>query len=369
MPPKKEKGKKRKELPTAFLPDTPAWPTSEGTQPPAPRPTAPPPPPRNSGAPILVRTAGGRTATVIEKKQRGWFVCDLDGNANEEGKAHERKTLRRPHGFAPGQDHLLDSAPQAPPAKASRSSSRITNLTEEAKGDAEPETLLEARDVAVHFPITQGVFKRTVGHVRAVDGISLDVKRGRTLALVGESGCGKTTLGRALARLIEPSAGTLRFGGDDLAALSGRRLRAARRHLQMIFQDPFSAMNPRMLVGEIIAEGLVAQKIGQNSADRRRIASELLADVGLPAAALDRDPHEFSGGQRQRLTIARALYGEPKLLLLDDLTAALDAENEERFWEAVLAKWPDMTVLAATHREATARRMDRRIELAQGRPV
>ena len=114
MPPKKEKGKKRKELPTAFLPDTPAWPTSEGTQPPAPRPTAPPPPPRNSGAPILVRTAGGRTATVIEKKQRGWFVCDLDGNANEEGKAHERKTLRRPHGFAPGQDHLLDSAPQAP---------------------------------------------------------------------------------------------------------------------------------------------------------------------------------------------------------------------------------------------------------------
>ena len=113
MPPKKEKGKKRKELPTAFLPDTPAWPTSEGTQPPAPRP-APPAPPRNSGAPILVRTAGGRTATVIEKKQRGWFVCDLDGNANEEGKAHERKTLRRPHGFAPGQDHLLDSAPQAP---------------------------------------------------------------------------------------------------------------------------------------------------------------------------------------------------------------------------------------------------------------
>ena len=95
MPPKKEKGKKRKELPTAFLPDTPAWPTSEGTQPPAPRPAAPPPPPRNSGAPILVRTAGGRTATVIEKKQRGWFVCDLDGNANEEGKAHERKTLRR----------------------------------------------------------------------------------------------------------------------------------------------------------------------------------------------------------------------------------------------------------------------------------
>ena len=94
MPPKKEKGKKRKELPTAFLPDTPAWPTSEGTQPPAPRPP-PPPPPRNSGAPILVRTAGGRTATVIEKKQRGWFVCDLDGNANEEGKAHERKTLRR----------------------------------------------------------------------------------------------------------------------------------------------------------------------------------------------------------------------------------------------------------------------------------
>lgn len=218
--------------------------------------------------------------------------------------------------------HLYDSNYRGEPLPAALSTADTT--ANEVMGEAEPETLLEARDVAVHFPITKGVFKRTVGHVRAVDGISLDIKRGRTLALVGESGCGKTTLGRALARLIEPTAGTLRFGGDDLAALSGRRLRAARRHLQMIFQDPFSAMNPRMLVGEIIAEGLVAQKIGQNSAERRRIATELLADVGLPAAALDRYPHEFSGGQRQRICIARALALEPDLLICDEPTSALD---------------------------------------------
>ena len=218
--------------------------------------------------------------------------------------------------------HLYDSNYRGEPLP--KALAAADSPADEAKRGDAAETLLEARDVSVHFPITKGIFKRTVGHVRAVDGISLDLKRGRTLALVGESGCGKTTLGRALARLIEPTAGTLRFGGDDLAALSGRQLRAARRHLQMIFQDPFSAMNPRMLVGEIIAEGLVAQKIGHNSAERRRIATELLADVGLPAAALDRYPHEFSGGQRQRIAIARAMVLRPKLLVLDEPTSALD---------------------------------------------
>ena len=218
--------------------------------------------------------------------------------------------------------HLYDSNYRGEPLPAALAAADTT--ADKAKGETEPETLLEARDVAVHFPITRGVFKRTVGHVRAVDGISLDVKRGRTLALVGESGCGKTTLGRALARLIEPTAGTLRFGNDDLAALSGKRLRQARRHLQMVFQDPFSAMNPRMLVGEIIAEGLIAQKIGQSAADRRRIAIELLDDVGLPESALDRYPHEFSGGQRQRICIARALALEPSLLICDEPTSALD---------------------------------------------
>ncbi|ROO35178.1 dipeptide ABC transporter ATP-binding protein [Salinisphaera orenii] len=217
--------------------------------------------------------------------------------------------------------HLYDTRMAGQPLPAALPAAEPV-ATEAAGADAE--ALLDARDVAVHFPITRGVLRRTVGHVRAVDGVSLRLARGRTLALVGESGCGKTTLGRALARLLDATAGRADFDGTDLLNLRGRGLRAARRNLQMIFQDPFSSMNPRMLVGEILTEGLIAQKIGRNSADRRRIAAELLADVGLPEGALDRYPHEFSGGQRQRICIARALALEPKLLICDEPTSALD---------------------------------------------
>ncbi|MAS09177.1 dipeptide ABC transporter ATP-binding protein [Salinisphaera sp.] len=219
--------------------------------------------------------------------------------------------------------HLYDPAQEGAPLPAALEQAEAVR-DDDTNRDAAQGTLLEAEDIAVHFPITQGIFKRTVGHVRAVDGVSLTLQRGRTLALVGESGCGKTTLGRALARLIDPTRGTMRFGDDDLAALRGKSLRRARRHLQMVFQDPFSAMNPRMLVGEIIAEGLVAQNIGRSATDRRTIAAELLGDVGLPEAALDRYPHEFSGGQRQRICIARALALEPSLLICDEPTSALD---------------------------------------------
>jgi len=242
-------------------------------------------------------------------------------------------------------DHQQGEAlPAQPPTAQNQTDDNRRAPTSEAP-------LLDARDVAVHFPITQGLFKRTVGHVKAVDGVSLELKPGRTLALVGESGCGKTTLGRGLARLVDPTGGRVDFEGQDLATLSGRALREARRSLQMIFQDPFSSMNPRMLVGEILAEGMIAQKIGATAAERRERAARLLADVGMPESALDRYPHEFSGGQRQRICIARALALEPKLLICDEPTSALDVSVQAQVLNLLkrLQAERDLAYLFITH--------------------
>ena len=188
-------------------------------------------------------------------------------------------------------------------------------------GDA---TVLAVRDLAVHFPIRKGLLKRTVGHVKAVDGVSLEVAQGETLALVGESGCGKTTLARAVLRLIEPTAGEVRLLGEPLAGLAGDALRRKRAEMQIVFQDPFSSLNPRMRVGEILEEGMAALLPEMDKPGRRRRGLELLDQVGLPEDAARRYPHEFSGGQRQRIAIARALAVKPKLLILDEPTSALD---------------------------------------------
>jgi peptide/nickel transport system ATP-binding protein len=160
--------------------------------------------------------------------------------------------------------------------------------------------------------------------VKAVDGVDVVIPAGRTLALVGESGCGKTTVGKAILQLLRPTGGAVRFDGQDLAALSGAALRRLRRQFQIIFQDPASSMNPRMLVEDIVAEGMVAQGIGASREDRRQRVDALLQQVGLPASAADRYPHEFSGGQRQRIAIARALAVEPRLIVCDEPTSALD---------------------------------------------
>lgn len=184
--------------------------------------------------------------------------------------------------------------------------------------------LLDIQRLKVHFPIQKGVFRRTVGHVKAVDGVDLALSTGRTLALVGESGCGKTTVGKALLQLIEPTEGSVRFDQMELTQLKGRALRRRRRDFQIIFQDPASSMNPRMLVGDIIAEGLVAQGIGGGPEARSARVLELLDQVGLPADAVNRYPHEFSGGQRQRICIARALAPGPRLVVCDEPTSALD---------------------------------------------
>jgi peptide/nickel transport system ATP-binding protein len=184
--------------------------------------------------------------------------------------------------------------------------------------------LLDVDGLKVHFPIHKGVFKRVVGRVRAVDGVSLTIPKGHTLALVGESGCGKTTVGKAILQLLRPSAGRVCFDGEDLARLRGRALRRRRSDFQIVFQDPVASMNPRMLVGDIVAEGMQAQGLGGNRVDRMLRVGELLQQVGLPADAAERYPHEFSGGQRQRICIARALAVNPRLIVCDEPTSALD---------------------------------------------
>ena len=191
-------------------------------------------------------------------------------------------------------------------------------------GGAAGEVLLRVEALKVHFPIRRGVFKRTVGHVKAVDGVSLAIREGRTLALVGESGCGKTTVGKAILRLVPPTAGRTVFAGADLAKLPREALRTMRRAMQIIFQDPYASLNPRMRVADILAEGMRSLGVGADDADRVRRMDALLEQVGLPGEAKLRYPHEFSGGQRQRIAIARALAVEPKLIVCDEPTSALD---------------------------------------------
>jgi len=185
------------------------------------------------------------------------------------------------------------------------------------------QSLLTVSDLKVHFPLRQGLLRRVVGQVKAVDGVSLSISPGRTLALVGESGCGKTTVGKAILQLLRSTSGSVSFAGEELTRLKGKALRRQRGALQIIFQDPMSAMNPRLRVEEIVAEGLQARRY-LNRGQRRRRVVELLQQVGLSAAAARRFPHEFSGGQRQRICIARALAVEPRLIVCDEPTSALD---------------------------------------------
>ena len=199
--------------------------------------------------------------------------------------------------------------------------------TKAGRGDAggvSPARVLEVEDLKVHFPIRRGVLQRVVGWVQAVDGVSVSLAQGRTLALVGESGCGKTTVGKGILQLIRPRGGAVRYNGDDLTQVNPRRMRRYRKDLQIIFQDPYASMNPRMLVGDIVGEGLQALGVGGTKAARRERVRALLDAVGMSAEAMQRYPHEFSGGQRQRICIARALAVEPRVLICDEPTSALD---------------------------------------------
>src|SRR5262244_1369837 len=189
----------------------------------------------------------------------------------------------------------------------------------------DPHPLLEVRGLRMHFPVTEGIItSRKVGEVKAVDGIDFTVGRGETLGLVGESGCGKTTTGRCILRLEKPTAGEILYDGIDIAKMEGKDLLALRRRIQVIFQDPYSSLNPRMKVGEIIAEPMKVHAIEPNAARRAGRVRELLAICGLSANFADRYPHEMSGGQRQRVGIARALALEPEFIICDEAVSALD---------------------------------------------
>jgi oligopeptide transport system ATP-binding protein len=184
--------------------------------------------------------------------------------------------------------------------------------------------LLEVKNLKVHFPVQHGVFSRVKAWVKAVDDVSFAIEPRETLGLVGESGCGKTTLGRAIVKLVKPTAGSVLFEGEDIAHLGGNALRARRRKFQMIFQDPYGSLNPRMTVGQIIGEAIDIHRLAADRAARQQRIVELLKAVGLDAAHAQRYPHEFSGGQRQRIGIARALAVEPRLIVCDEPVSALD---------------------------------------------
>ena len=230
--------------------------------------------------------------------------------------------------------HLLAAEPKGAPPRA----------------DPTAPAVMQGRGVKVHFPIQKGLFRRTVDHIKAVDGIDLEVRRGQTVGVVGESGSGKTTLGLALLRLIR-SEGRITFEDRPLQGLSWSELRPLRRQMQVVFQDPFGSLSPRMSAGQIIAEGLTLHGIGEDAADRRRMVSAIMEEVGLDPATQDRYPHEFSGGQRQRISIARAMVLEPRFVVLDEPTSALDMSVQAQIVDLLrdLQRRHDLAYLFISH--------------------
>lgn len=228
------------------------------------------------------------------------------------------------------------------------------------------EILLEVRNLKKYFPVRRGVLRRVVAHVKAVDGISFFIRQGETLGLVGESGCGKTTAGRTILRLIDPTDGSILFRNDgnivDIAKLSNRALKPLRRQMQIIFQDPYSSLNPRMTIGDIIGEPLVVHGVG-TAAEREARVKELLEAVGLNPQYMKRYPHEFSGGQRQRIGIARALALGPKLIICDEPVSALDVSIQAQVINLLedLQKEFGLTYLFIAHDLSVVRHISDRV--------
>jgi oligopeptide transport system ATP-binding protein len=223
--------------------------------------------------------------------------------------------------------------------------------------------LLEAQNLKVHFPVKHRLFSRAKQFVRAVDDVSFGLEAGETLGLVGESGCGKTTLGRAVVRLVEPTAGSILFEGEAITRLEGAELRARRWKFQMIFQDPFGSLNPRMTVEEIIGEPLDIHELADSATARQTRIAELLKGVGLDPAHAQRYPHEFSGGQRQRIGIARALAVEPKLIVCDEPVSALDVSVQAQIVNLLqdLQEQRGLAYLFIAHDLAVVEHISRRV--------
>lgn len=216
------------------------------------------------------------------------------------------------------------------------SPSRVEVFEKEAQPEKSSEILLEVKNLVTQFPIKGGFFGRTVDHFKAVNDVSFTLKKGKTLGLVGESGCGKTTLGRSILRLIEPSSGQIIYGGKDITHVYAEELRLLRRKMQIIFQDPYSSLNPRMTVSEILTEPLNIHNIGSGRQERLDMAKELFEKVGLKVNQLNRYPHEFSGGQRQRICIARALMLRPEFVICDESVSALDVSVQAQVLNLLL---------------------------------
>ena len=226
------------------------------------------------------------------------------------------------------------------------------------------EPLLEVRDLVKHFPITQGVvFQRQVGAVHAVDGVNLDVRAGETLGLVGETGCGKSTTARLMVRLLDPTSGTIRFEGEDITHAKGKRLKDLRRQMQMIFQDPYSSLNPRKTVGSVIAEPFVIHGLLSGENERKRRVQELMETVGLNPEHYNRYPHEFSGGQRQRIGVARALALQPRVIIADEPVSALDVSIQAQILNLLrrLQRELGLTIVFIAHDLSVVRHMCDRV--------
>jgi ABC-type microcin C transport system duplicated ATPase subunit YejF len=225
--------------------------------------------------------------------------------------------------------------------------------------------LLEVRELKKHFPIHRGMLARVSGQVYAVDGVSFQIARGETLGLVGESGCGKSTVGRTLLKLLEPTEGAILVRGEDITDLDAAQMLPYRRQMQMIYQDPYASLNPRMSAGEIVGEPLIIHRIA-DAKERREQVAHLFERVGLRPELIDSYPHEFSGGQRQRIGIARALIRDNPILILDEPTAALDAESEGLVIEALERLMAGRTVIIIAHRLSTLRNADKIIVIKDG---
>jgi oligopeptide/dipeptide ABC transporter ATP-binding protein len=226
------------------------------------------------------------------------------------------------------------------------------------------EPLVEVRDLVKHFPITRGIIlQQQIGAVHAVDGVSFDVMRGETLGIVGETGCGKTTTARLVMRLLEPTSGTIRFDGRDISHLSRRALKPLRREMQLIFQDPYSSLNPRKTVGAIIGEPFAIHGLERGRGRRREAVQELMEQVGLNPEHYNRYPHQFSGGQRQRIGVARALALKPKLVIADEPVSALDVSIQAQILNLLrnLQRDLGLTVILIAHDLSVVRHMCDRI--------